>query len=141
MSSSDVDTTNPRSGFCLPWAASALFGTAMGGTAWALTAWARAYCDAGDDAGGRLELTFLFPLVLGAGAALGLAARATARILTRRAPAALRAVLPTLLVIAATVWPAWWLFATRGTLAGYPGDSGLCPATNIPPQWPAWLPA
>ena len=59
-----------------------------------------------------------------------------------RVPAtALRVLLPALLVVVVTVWPAWWFFATRGTLDGYPGDSGLCPASNVPPRWPAWIPA
>ncbi|MEV4226347.1 hypothetical protein AB0J81_04435 [Streptomyces bobili] len=129
-----MDTANPKPNSCLPSAASALFGAAMGCAAWSLTAWARAYCDAGYDAGGRFELTFLLPLVVGCEAAAGLMALAIGRRLALRA-------LPTLLVVVATVGPAWWFFATRGTLAGYPGDSGLCPPSNIPPQWPDWLPA
>ncbi|ROP51723.1 hypothetical protein [Streptomyces sp. PanSC9] len=48
--------------------------------------------------------------------------------------------LPALLVIVATVSAAWWLFATRGTLDGCPGDSGLCPASDVPPSWPARIP-
>jgi hypothetical protein len=32
-------------------------------------------------------------------------------------------------------------FAHIGTLAGYPGDSGLCASDNVPPWWPAWLPS
>ncbi|MFF8402583.1 hypothetical protein ACF1AB_36315 [Streptomyces sp. NPDC014846] len=56
-----VNTAEPGSGSSLPWAGSALFGAAMGCVAWALTVWARAYCDAGYDAGGRLELNFLLP--------------------------------------------------------------------------------
>ncbi|MFF5182273.1 hypothetical protein ACFY30_00580 [Streptomyces sp. NPDC000345] len=135
-----MHTANPRSDSCLPWAGSALFGAATGYAAWSLTVWARAYCDAGYDAGGRLELTFLLPLAVGAEALLALAALTLARRLSRHAPTAIRAALPTLLVVAATIWPAWWLFATRGTLAGYPGDSGLCSASNVPPQWPDWIP-
>ncbi|MBN0046988.1 hypothetical protein JS756_23295 [Streptomyces actuosus] len=72
---------------------------------------------------------------------LGLVAFAAGRGLAPRAPAPLRRALPVLFVVAATVLPAWWLFATRGTLDGYHGDSGLCPASNIPPPWPDWLPA
>jgi hypothetical protein len=113
----------------------------MGCVAWALTVWARAYCDAGYDAGGRLELDVLLPLLVGAEALVGLVARALGRRMVPRAPAAVRVSLPTLLVVAATVGTAWCFFATRGTLAGYPGDSGLCPATNVPPQWPDWIPA
>jgi hypothetical protein len=112
----------------------------MGGVAWSLTVWARAYCDAGYDAGGRFELNFLFLPLVGAEALIGLAARAVGRRLVSRSPTAIRASLPTLLVVVATVGPAWWLFATRGTLEGYPGDSGLCPASNVPPPWPDWIP-
>jgi hypothetical protein len=32
-------------------------------------------------------------------------------------------------------------FAQIGTLAGHLGDSGLCGPDNVPPWWPAWLPA
>ncbi|MDX3531054.1 hypothetical protein P1P75_32770 [Streptomyces sp. ID05-39B] len=113
----------------------------MGCAAWTLTAWARAYCDAGYDAGGRFELTFLLPLVVAGEAAAALMALVIGRRLTLRAPTPVRPALSTLLVAIATVGPAWWFFATRGTLAGYPGDSGLCPPSNIPPQWPDWIPA
>ncbi|QOV47519.1 hypothetical protein IPT68_08820 [Streptomyces chromofuscus] len=74
-------------------------------------------------------------------ALVGLAARAVGRCLVLHAPTPVRVFLPTLLVVVATVWLAWWLFATRGTLEGYPGDSGLCPPSNVPPQWPGWIPA
>lgn len=57
-----VHTAEPRSTSCLPWAGSALLGAAIGCVAWSLTVWARAYCDAGYDAGGRFELNFLLPL-------------------------------------------------------------------------------
>ncbi|MFM9706418.1 hypothetical protein [Streptomyces galilaeus] len=113
----------------------------MGCAAWSLTAWARAYCDAGYDAGGRFELTVLLPLLVACEAAAGLLSLAIGRRLALQAPAPFHLALPTLLVAIATVGPAWWFFATRGTLAGYPGDSGLCPPSNVPPQWPDWLPA
>jgi hypothetical protein len=112
----------------------------MGCAAWSLTAWARAYCDAGYDAGGRFELNLLLPLVVGGEALVGLVARAIGRRLVVRAPTTVRVSLPTLLVVVATVTLAWWLFTTRGTLDGYPGDSGLCPVSNVPPQWPDWIP-
>lgn len=113
----------------------------MGCVAWTVTVWARAYCDAGYEADGRLELNFLLPLVVGAEALMGLVARAIGRRLTLRAPMAVRVLMPMLLVVVATVGLAWWFFATRGTLDGYPGDSGHCPVSNIPPQWPDWIPA
>ncbi|PKT70310.1 hypothetical protein CW362_25155 [Streptomyces populi] len=78
---------------------------------------------------------------MGAEACVGLVAHAAGRRLALRAPTAVRALLPALLVVGTTVWAAWWFFATRGTLDGYPGDSGLCPASNVPPQWPDWIPA
>ena len=112
----------------------------MGCVAWTLTVWARAYCDAGYDAGGRFELNFLLLPVVGAETLIGLAAWAVGRRLAPRSPTAVRVSLPTLLVVVATVGAAWWFFATRGTLEGYPGDSGLCPASNVPPQWPDWIP-
>ncbi|MFG2815033.1 hypothetical protein [Streptomyces sp. NPDC048410] len=120
---------------CLPWAASALFGALTGGATWSLTVWARAYCDAGYDAGGRFELNFLLPVIVVAGAAAGLTSWSIGRLLAGGVW------LPTLSVAAVTIGLAWLFFATRGTLTDYPGDSGLCPASNIPPQWPNWLPA
>ncbi len=74
-------------------------------------------------AGPGSSINFLLPLVVGAEALVGLVARAIGRRLALRAPAAVRVSLPTLLMVVATVWLAWWFFATRGTLDGYPGDS------------------
>ncbi|NNN34090.1 hypothetical protein HLK59_27750 [Streptomyces sp. S3(2020)] len=76
-----------------------------------------------------------------AGGLAALAALATGRRLARHAPTAVRLCLPTLLVLTVTLLLAWWLFATIGTLNDYPGDSGRCPTSNIPPQWPTWIPA
>ncbi|MEU0831684.1 hypothetical protein [Streptomyces sp. NPDC005969] len=112
----------------------------MGFVAWSLTVWARAYCDAGYEAGGRFELNLLLPLFVGSEALVGLVARAIGRRLVLHVPTAVRVSLPTLLVVVATVWLAWWFFATQGTLDGYPGDSGRCPVSNVPPQWPEWIP-
>ncbi|MEU6380943.1 hypothetical protein [Streptomyces sp. NPDC046909] len=126
---------------CLPGAVACCFGAAMGLAAWTLTAWARAYCDAGYEAGGRLELNALFPVTALAGGMTALAALAVARRLSRHAPPLVRRCLPPLSVLCATVLLAWWFFATVGTLSDYPGDSGNCPASNIPPQWPGWIPA
>lgn len=125
----------------LPWIASWFFGCAVSLAGWSLTAWARAYCDAGYEAGGRLELNLLLPVTGLAGGLAALAALAIGRLLSLHAPTAVRVCLPTLLVLTVTVLLAWWLFATVGTLNGYPGDSGRCPASNIPPQWPSWIPA
>ncbi|MFG1807561.1 hypothetical protein [Streptomyces sp. NPDC049040] len=119
----------------------ALFGAAVEYTAWNVSARARAYCDAGYDAGGAFEIAFLLPVMVGIGVFLGATTCAAALHLTRRAPAPVRACAAVLLVVLTTVSLGWWLFASRGTLDGYPGDSGLCPASNIPPWWPAWIPA
>ena len=113
----------------------------MGCAGWYLAVWARAYCDAGYEAGGRFELTFLLPLIVVGGGLCGLVAWAVGRFLVRRAPRVLRVCGPMLLVAVATVSLAWWIFATVGTLDGYPADSGLCPPSNIPPWWPGWIPA
>lgn len=56
----------------------------MGCVAWSLTVWARAYCNAGYDAGRRFELNFLLPLVVGAEALAVLAALAIGRRLVVR---------------------------------------------------------
>lgn len=125
----------------LLWVVSWFLGGGMGYVGWSLTVWARAYCDAGFEAGGRFELNFLLPVTAVAGGLAGLVALAIGRLLALRAPRAVRVCLPTLSVVSATVLFAWWLFATVGTLDGYLGDSGLCPASNIPPQWPGWIPA
>jgi len=113
----------------------------MGCVAWYLAVWARAYCGAGFEAGGRFALLFELPLIVVGGSLCGLTAGAVGRLLVRRAPTVLRVCVPLLLVVTAAVSPAWWFFATQGTLDGYPGDSGLCPTSNIPPQWPGWIPA
>ncbi|MGW3817981.1 hypothetical protein, partial [Streptomyces sp. NPDC005046] len=102
---------------------------------------ARAYCDAGFEAGGRFELNILLPLTTVVGGLAGLATLAIGRLLVLHAPTVVRACLPALLVVSVTVLLAWWFFAAAGTLDGYPGDSGRCPASNIPPQWPDWIPA
>lgn len=53
--------------------------------------------------------------------------------------AAVFTVVPVALAVALLV--GWAAFAVLGTPDGYPGDSGLCPASNIPPWWPSWIPA
>ncbi|MGW1538912.1 hypothetical protein ACWCPM_01215 [Streptomyces sp. NPDC002309] len=136
-----MNTGTPGRYSWIPWVSSSFFSATLGATTWTLTAEARAYCDAGYEAGGRLELNFLLPVTMVGGALIGLAAYAVGRLLTLRAPVAVRIGVPTLLVLVTPVLWAWWFFATKGTLDGYPGDSGLCPASNIPPWWPDWIPA
>ncbi|MFJ8031050.1 hypothetical protein [Streptomyces sp. NPDC096032] len=79
-------------------------------------------------------------MTVAAGAAVGLVALAVGRRLAFGVPAAVRMSLPAVPVIVATVSAAWWLSATRGTLDGCPGHSGICPASDVPPSWPAWIP-
>lgn len=126
---------------CLPGAVSWFFGGAVGYAAWSLAVWARSYCDAGFEAGGRLELNILLPVTTVAGGCAGLAALALGRVSARRGPRLVRICLPPASVLVTTVLLGWWFFATVGTLNDYPGDSGLCPTTNIPPRWPEWIPA
>ncbi len=108
---------------------------------------ARAYCDAGFEAGGRFELNFLLltrlglmPVVACVTAALGVLlylplsrAGTTGRIVGVALGVAVAAAGPIGLVL--------YDFAVTGTLAGLPGDSGLCGPDNVPPWWPAWLPS
>ncbi|MFE0456833.1 hypothetical protein ACFW2D_37240 [Streptomyces sp. NPDC058914] len=125
----------------LPWVAAGFLGASAGLLAWRLAVWARAHCDAGYEPDHRLALTVLLPLIVGGDCALGVGAPALGRRLVRRAPVSVRRFVPALLVVLVTVAVAWWFFAVSGTPDGYPGDSGLCPASNVPPQWPDRIPA
>ncbi|MFF3551996.1 hypothetical protein ACWD4V_30850 [Streptomyces tsukubensis] len=136
-----MNTLKPRIPAFLPWAGAALFGAAVGLGGWWLTVWARLHCLADQDAGGNLELNVLLLLVPGMGVLAALAALRIGRLLTRSAPTAVRRVTPVLLIAVMTVLPVWWVFADRGTLDGYPSHSDACPSSNIPPQWPDWIPA
>ncbi|MBO0513593.1 hypothetical protein J0695_17555 [Streptomyces beijiangensis] len=66
---------------------------------------------------------------------------AVARRATLRRPRTVRAAVQLVAVLGILSALTVWFFAARGTLDGYPGDTGLCPASNIPPWWPRWLPA
>ncbi|MEV7520960.1 hypothetical protein [Streptomyces sp. NPDC091371] len=110
-----------------------LAGIAAGCTAVALASRARRYCDAGAEPGGLMELNLtLLPLVL----AFTFVAVLVAFLLDRR-PVALQ--LGTVLLVLAGLTVLY--FATRGTLAGYPGNPERCGPDNVPPWWPGWLPA
>ncbi|WP_327416952.1 hypothetical protein [Streptomyces sp. NBC_01233] len=111
----------------------ALVGAAAGYSAIALASRARAYCDAGWEAGGRFEMTFLLVLMVPGCAFLAL----LIAFLSRQLPLPLRPV-PSLLVLALVVL---LFFATKGTLDGYPGNLERCGLDNVPPWWPGWLPA
>lgn len=118
----------------LSWAAAALTGAAAGYGA-------RAYCDAGWEAGGRLELNLLLVPLSGLFAVAAPVVAVVARRLTVRGSRPVRASTQLVAVLGVALGLAWWFFAVRGTLDGYPGDSGLCPANNVPPWWPSWIPA
>lgn len=113
--------------------ASGLLGAAAGCLATALAARARAYCDAGWDVGGVTELNLLLPVLVVGFALCGVL---VAMLTPRRHP--LLRMVPVVLVLGVLVL---WFFAVRGTLDGYPGDSGLCGPDNVPPWWPGWLPS
>ncbi|MEU9163108.1 hypothetical protein AB0D29_22935 [Streptomyces sp. NPDC048424] len=110
-----------------------LVGAAAGCSAIALASRARAYCDAGWEAGGRFEMTLLLWLVVPGCAFLSL----LIAFLSRKLPLLLRPV-PFPLVLALVVLV---FFATEGTLDGYPGNPARCGPDNVPPWWPGWLPA
>lgn len=111
----------------------ALAGAFAGYLAHALAANARAYCDAGWEAGGKFELTFEM-----IGLVPGCAVLAVLVWLLARRVNPVVGVAAVLLVLAVIVV---WYFATQGTLDGYRGESGLCGPDNVPPWWPAWLPS
>ncbi|MFF4393189.1 hypothetical protein ACFY0G_41730 [Streptomyces sp. NPDC001552] len=108
-------------------------GAVAGWAAVALASHARAYCDAGWEAGGRFEMTFLLVLMVPGCAVLAL----LIAFLSRRLPLWSRPV-PVLLVLAGVVLV---FFASKGTLDGYPGNLERCGPDNVPPWWPGWLPA
>jgi hypothetical protein len=111
---------------------------------------ARVYCDAGADPGDvfALNLEMLPRLLIGPILAFGpyalitFAGRSGVPFLWRFMIS--RTFIRLLAVgagLAAACGMILFDFAHIGTLAGYPSDSGLCAADNVPPWWPAWLPA
>ncbi len=148
--SSGTDTTRKVSGLigCAV-AAGVAVGLGIGGAYvdyWLVWS-ARAYCDAGFEAGGRFELNFhlltrlgLMPVVTCVTVALGV----LLYLLFSRAGTGGRMVGVALGVAVAAAGPIGLVlydFAVTGTIAGYPGDSGLCGPGNVPPWWPDWLPS
>ncbi|MCX5214646.1 hypothetical protein OG689_36235 [Kitasatospora sp. NBC_00240] len=111
------------------------------GTAF-LVAAARSYCDAAWEPQHR----FVFSFVEWPGLELlclvaAVAVWAGSRRLTAGLAIGWRGVVPVSLVLLTLAVLAIGCFAVLGTPSGYPGDSGLCPASNIPPWWPSGLPA
>ncbi|MFJ6760521.1 hypothetical protein ACIQNK_36585 [Streptomyces sp. NPDC091273] len=133
--SSNQGPARPRGRWATPLllVTAALAGAAAGCSAIALASRARAYCDAGWEAGGRFEMTFLLMLMVPGCAFLAL----LIAFLSRELPLLVRPV-PFLLVLALVVLV---FFATEGTLDGYPGNPERCGPDNVPPWWPGWLPA
>lgn len=130
--------------------AGVVIGLGIGG-AWLdyrLAVAARAYCDAGFEAGGVFELNFLLLTRLGLMPVVALVTSGLGVllyvVLSRALGQAGRVAGVVLGVAIALAGPAGLIlydFAVTGTLAGYPGDSGLCGPDNVPPWWPDWLPS
>ncbi|MFE3110844.1 hypothetical protein ACFXKJ_21905 [Kitasatospora indigofera] len=103
---------------------------------------ARAYCDAAWEPQHRFAFSFVeWPAIellflVASVAVWAVARRGTAGLLL-----AWRGIVPAALVLLTLTVLAVGCFAVLGTPDGYPGDSGLCPDSNIPPWWPSWLPA
>ncbi|MEU6236989.1 hypothetical protein [Kitasatospora sp. NPDC047058] len=106
-----------------------------------LTWAARAYCDAGFEPAGRFEMNMLALPLTGASVLLAVVSWAGARAATRRMAIGWRGALPASVVVGSLLLLGWAYFAVVGTMDSYHGDSGLCPASNIPPWWPSFLPA
>ncbi|MEW1636950.1 hypothetical protein AB0469_23080 [Streptomyces sp. NPDC093801] len=113
----------------------ATLGGAIGGyLTHLMAANARAYCDAGWEAGGKFEMFFQMVLMLVPGCAL--LAALVWWFAGRVNPAAGVAAVVLVLAVVAV-----WYFATQGTPVGTRGESGLCGPDNVPPWWPGWLPS
>ncbi|MFI8184026.1 hypothetical protein ACIF70_26400 [Actinacidiphila glaucinigra] len=137
-----MSPTKSRSHAWIPWVSAPIFGMFAGYGAWLLVFSARTYCDAGMEAGDRFGFWYveLPEHVVGYGLC-ALVLHGVAWLLTFRAPTALRVCVSMALVVTTLTLLAWWYFKTEGTLDGSFSDSGLCPPSNIPPWWPAWIPA
>jgi hypothetical protein len=110
---------------------------------------ARLSCDAAAEPGDLFGFWWIYPatrLILGTAASVGpfLAVRVLGRILAVERSATGRRILNLVAVLAGVATLIAMVlvdFAHQATPAGYPGDSGLCPPSNVPPWWPSWLPA
>ncbi|WBB63888.1 hypothetical protein O7599_15795 [Streptomyces sp. WMMC500] len=119
-----------------------LTGALCGALAVSLIMRSRVYCDAGNEPGHRFGLiSFEAPAtLLGCTLAAAIASGGLwCLVRPHSRKAAVLTVVPIALEVSLLV--GWAAFASYGTLDGYPGDSGLCPASNIPPWWPSWIPA
>ncbi|WP_225796542.1 hypothetical protein [Streptomyces aculeolatus] len=139
------DNTWPWGRFWPAFLLAPLTGVGCGVLACWLILRARASCDTAQAPGDGFGLLFLeLPLLLLVSA---LASPIAAGVLWRLVrPGSWRAAVFTVVPIALEValLVGWAAFAVIGTPDGYPrypGDPVLCPAGNIPPWWPSWIPA
>ncbi|MER5962735.1 hypothetical protein [Streptomyces sp. NPDC002057] len=124
----------------LAWVAAIPAGLGIAYGASTLVARARSFCDAAWEPQHRFAHLFELIVLAAATAVAAVVVAVLARTATVRAPRPVRASaqLAAVLLVAGAI--AWWYVAWQGTPAGYPGDSGLCPDSNVPPWWPSWLP-
>ncbi|MCG6498770.1 hypothetical protein [Kitasatospora sp. A2-31] len=107
-----------------------------------LLAWAaRAYCDAAFEPAHRFGMNLMALPLAGLSVVVAIAGWWAGRAATRDLALAWRGLLPLVSLLLALGLLIWAYVAAVGTPDGYPGDSGLCPDTNVPPRWPSWLPA
>jgi hypothetical protein len=127
-----------------------LFGLVAGLVDYWLVQAARSYCNAAaatEELGALLLIHLPSRLLLGP--LLGGVGYLACRLLLLGVPAirrsprgqAIRTIIAGLVAFGAVIAMVLIDFSTVGTLDGYPADANLCPATNVPPWWPSWLPA
>lgn len=133
--------SRPVSGWqWLSWWATVPFAFAVSYGASAVTARARAYCDAAWEPPHRFVHLVELVVLAGGSATVAFVTAVLARRATRSASRPVRASAQLVAVVAVVLTIAWLYVGAQATPDGYPGDSGLCPASNVPPWWPAWLP-
>ncbi|GAA2788423.1 hypothetical protein GCM10010505_15490 [Kitasatospora aburaviensis] len=105
-------------------------------------AWAaRSTCDAAYEMAGCFVMNLMAVPLAGLSVVVAVAAWWAGRAATRRLAMVWRGLVPLVSLLLALGLLIWAYMAVVGTPDGYPGDSGLCPDTNVPPWWPSWLPA
>ncbi|MFE6055259.1 hypothetical protein ACFQ6N_31300 [Kitasatospora sp. NPDC056446] len=117
---------------------------AAGAGSWALADAARRYCgsyrEEHRDWGSVRH--YELPLSIAVGMSVALAAYGAVYVTVRRSDRGrISSLAPAAATALALVAMAWLQFAWLGTVPGAAGDSGLCPAGNVPGWWPRWLPA
>ncbi|MFC5029459.1 hypothetical protein ACQFX6_29210 [Streptomyces sp. DSM 41987] len=123
------------------WALAGIHGALAGFLAAYLVLLAPVSCHAGTGPGPDLLRLFVHtPAILIAAVATALGTFALAVRITLSAPLAVRLTVPPLLLCTALALLVWADFTWFGAVAGVP-NPGLCPADNVPPWWPHWIPA